>query len=776
MPYRARFTGLPALVAWACLVALVLATLGSMQPPALAPEAVDNSGFSATRARAHVARLSRAPRPIGSPAALSAEGYIADYLVALGLRVEHQGQPACTLLAGLRQCGHVRNVIATLQGNDSNSAVLLSAHYDSLPNSPGAADDAAGVAALMETARALVQGPRLRHDVTFAFVDGEEDLLLGSAAFASSTLFDKVRVVANFEARGSRGVSALVGVSPGSAALVEQFGVASRQPALSSLYCAVAELLPNGTDAELYGRAGPKTLSFAFIDGFENYHQGTDSLTNLDLRSLQHHGDNALTFAKHFANADLDQLSRSRKESVFFDLLGTTVVSYPYWVARASALLALLLVAMLCVNLGRSQARAARQIALAASWFAGSLVVIALVLAGLDIAIKAGWPAGAASVHRATLLAYLTGVGLVLFGFALASQARRFGARAVALAPLLVWACLALATAAWAPGATHVFVWPLLGAALSQLLRGRWPFLRLLLLAPAVIGATQLCFTLLVVLNGQAAFVPAVYVLFALGLLVNELEPLSQRVSVGWRLYLPLCAVGAFILGVFGWLSTAPPIGSSVAYAIDSNRRQAFWVSSDRRLSRYTKQFLGSSPVQRRSAELAASTPLFESRAPFRELAAPQLELLSQSTTPQGRREVVVRARSARAARQILIWEASGADVENFHYEAETPLSLTRFSEELDTKLFRWATGVGYTNGWTVLLLAAPPSGGTLRFETRSNATLELHALDKSDGLPFLPPGTAPRDATGTVGPPGDQVWVTAQPLRVAPLARGSLD
>jgi hypothetical protein len=429
-----------------------------------------------------------------------------------------------------------------------------------------------------------------------------------------------------------------------------------------------------------------------------------------------------------------------------------------------------LLVAMLCVNLGRSQAQAARRLALAASWFAGSLVAIALLLAGLDMAITVGWPEGATGVHRAALLLYLTGVGLVLFGVALAGQARRFGRRAVALAPLLVWACLALVTAIWVPGATHVLVWPLLGAALSQLLRGRWPLLRLLLLAPAVVCATQLCFTLLVVLNGQAAFVPAVYVLFALGLLVNELEPLSQRVRAGWRVYLPLCGAGALVLAVFGWLSTAPPHGSSVAYAVDSNRRQAFWVSSDSRLTRYTKQFLGSAPVQRRSSELASSTPLFESPAPFRELPAPELHLLSQSTTPQGRREVVVRARSARAARQILIWEASGVKVENFRYEAEAPLSLARFSEELDMKLFRWATGVGYANGWTVLLLAAPTSGGTLRFETRSNATLELHALDKSDGLPFLPPGTAPRDAAGTVGPPGDQVWVTAQPLRIAPI------
>lgn len=66
-------------------------------------------------------------------------------------------------------------------------AVLVLAHYDSQPHAPGAGDDGAGVAAMLETARVLRAGPPLRHDVSWLFSDGEEAGLLGVRAFAADT-------------------------------------------------------------------------------------------------------------------------------------------------------------------------------------------------------------------------------------------------------------------------------------------------------------------------------------------------------------------------------------------------------------------------------------------------------------------------------------------------------------------------------------------------------------------------------------------------------------
>lgn len=262
--WRAVLIGL-LLLGW--LAVLVVAR---MSPPDVLPRDAAADVFSAERARVHVEQIARAPHPSGSPAARQVEAYLVRTLEGLGLRVQVQAAPACTEAAGLRRCAHVRNVIATLPGRVHDGAVLLSAHYDSVSNAAGAGDDASAVAALLETARALTRGEPLERDVIFALLDAEEDLLLGSAAFCrSGTDLSRVRLVANFDARGSRGAVTLIGHSRGSAALISALIPALPRPVLSSFYPSVAQVLPNATDAEIYDECGLRTLSFAFADGFK---------------------------------------------------------------------------------------------------------------------------------------------------------------------------------------------------------------------------------------------------------------------------------------------------------------------------------------------------------------------------------------------------------------------------------------------------------------------------------------------------------------------------
>lgn len=85
-------------------------------------------------------------------------------------------------------------------------------HCDTVPASPGANDDAAAVAAVLETARALLAGHRLRNDVILLFTDGEEPApRYGSAAFvAEHPWAADIEFVINLEAIGSGGPSSLV--------------------------------------------------------------------------------------------------------------------------------------------------------------------------------------------------------------------------------------------------------------------------------------------------------------------------------------------------------------------------------------------------------------------------------------------------------------------------------------------------------------------------------------------------------------------------------------
>ncbi len=81
------------------------------------------------------------------------------------------------------------NAIADLPGGDlRNESIVLGAHHDTTPDSPGANDDGTGVAVLLETARLLAQlaresGSPLPRTVRFITFGGEEQGLQGSAAY-----------------------------------------------------------------------------------------------------------------------------------------------------------------------------------------------------------------------------------------------------------------------------------------------------------------------------------------------------------------------------------------------------------------------------------------------------------------------------------------------------------------------------------------------------------------------------------------------------------------
>ncbi len=106
------------------------------------------------------------PRPHGTPENEAVRRMIFDLLSAsqagrLGVEVDGAG-----------------NVVV---GDPSRARVLVGAHYDSIPGTPGADDNASGVAALIAAARAV--GPR--EDVCFVAFDGEECGFVGSRALVA---------------------------------------------------------------------------------------------------------------------------------------------------------------------------------------------------------------------------------------------------------------------------------------------------------------------------------------------------------------------------------------------------------------------------------------------------------------------------------------------------------------------------------------------------------------------------------------------------------------
>src|SRR5689334_1577164 len=101
-----------------------------------------------------------------------------------------------------------RNVIGKLTGSTyPNETVSYSGHWDAYGVGPadaqgrtirpGAADDALGLAAMLEDARLFASGPRPQRTLVFAAWTGEERGLLGSEYYARHPLFPMETMVAN---------------------------------------------------------------------------------------------------------------------------------------------------------------------------------------------------------------------------------------------------------------------------------------------------------------------------------------------------------------------------------------------------------------------------------------------------------------------------------------------------------------------------------------------------------------------------------------------------
>lgn len=88
------------------------------------------------------------------------------------------------------------NLYATLPATvDTDLTVVIGAHYDSVPGSPGANDNATGVAMVTSLGRWLQELPCRELNVILVLFDEEELGLLGSQAFASFLVTQPITVV-----------------------------------------------------------------------------------------------------------------------------------------------------------------------------------------------------------------------------------------------------------------------------------------------------------------------------------------------------------------------------------------------------------------------------------------------------------------------------------------------------------------------------------------------------------------------------------------------------
>jgi hypothetical protein len=337
---RARGRGIPAILS---VIALTVGWTAWLQlRPGVLPGSAHADSVDAEMLRADLVAIvgDGTPRVVGTPGAAAGRDRIAGILESLGLRVERQR----TRIERRAGTVDIENLVATIGGTgpDDAPAIAVVAHSDSVPGSPGASDDGAGVAALCAVARALVARPPV-HDVLLLVTDGEERGLLGAQAFmAQHAAAASLRAVVNLDARGASGPAAIFELGPQSAWLADVIADFVPAPRTQSLAAAIYERMPNGTDFTVFLEAGASGFNVAFIGDVAAYHRPEDTVERQSPWTRAHLARTAVGLVRGLdARWPRDGVVPAGR-AVFGDVLGAWVIRWPEpwtpWIVGIAAL------------------------------------------------------------------------------------------------------------------------------------------------------------------------------------------------------------------------------------------------------------------------------------------------------------------------------------------------------------------------------------------------------------------------------------------------------
>ncbi|AMR26994.1 hypothetical protein A0257_07660 [Hymenobacter psoromatis] len=743
-----------------------------VRPPRPAPATAPGSEFSAQRALRDVAVIASQPHPLGSPANARVRDYLLKRCRELGLTATVQDTSIVLAENGQLLAGRVQNIIARLPGRQPGGrAVLVLAHYDSQPHAPGAGDDGAGVAAMLETMRALRAGPPLLHDVIWLFSDGEEAGLLGARAYARDTarLRREVGVALNFEGRGNAGPSLTFEVSPQNGWVMREYARAVPYPIASSLFYEAYRHLPNDTDFTPLRAAGLTGLNFAFVGGYPYYHSPADTPAHLDLGSLQHHGSYMLSLVRHFGSISLAQTKAP--DETFFNPIGHWLVHYPAAWNLPFTLLSLGLLGLaIVVAYQRGRLSIGSLLGGALAWL-GGLALMLGVGWGLLKLIAALYPQyGAfydqasynAPAYQTALLALGVGVFTAYYGW----LSRYLRPGSLVGGALLLVALLAGLLQWQASSSAFLLTLPLLAATLAWGLRlsqaasptrqpgiglGQW-----LLALPAVALLSQLIALFFVIFGlGLLVLVPLLVSAVLLGLLLPVLLPIvsppagpNRRAAISWALPALAFAAALVALGV-GHITRQPtadrPQQTYLLYALDAARQRAYWLSALARPDAWTSHVLTQPQYQPLPTLYPQSTvPILHQAAPVLALSPPTLVLLADESTPAQRRLRVRLAPGRADVSSLVISITTATRVQTLRVagQAIAPADLLPKA------------------GTTSLTFFAPRAAGELiELSTAGKGPVQLAVTTRSLGLPPVP-GLPPLPPT-TVPEPGYNSFTT---------------
>ncbi len=666
---------------WLTLLALlVLAWLSGTGRvvPGPAPANAPDTAFSSARAMTELGEIARLPHPPGSPEHQRVRTYLMRRLGDLGLKPEDLTTTAMLRSGSSVRAAVVHDLVARIPGTASTGAVLITAHYDSQPLSPGAADDGAGVVSILEAVRALKAGPPLKNDVIVLFSDAEEEGLLGARAFAADSAWMRgIRLVVNFDMRGAAGPAIMFQTGPQNGWVIRALAQGDPRPFANSISEDIYRHMPNGTDFSIYEKAGLQGLNFAAIGRPDVYHESSDDPEDLSEGTLQDIGLQALSMLRAFGAADLSTVTAP--DLVYFRVPFVGLVEYSQrWVIPISVGILLLVAAL--VTWGRRKG---------VRW-SGLAIGVALSVLAAGAAYGFGWmlfpwlqrfhpeygSLWASAFHReGWYVLTLAAASFVLVTVLLGLARLRFSTAELSLGALL----LPVLGVAWLtfelPAGAMNLQGPVLAAVLATAVavgyaqQGRPGFLGWILVvvlaAPVLVFLVPIVQLLWLAASLRAAALLGVLTTVVMLLLVPALGVLEEPN----RWWAPIAGLGtaAACLGVGIFLARPGPTRpepSTLLYALDHGTGDALWATSVVSDSAAAKSEARSWARERAGAAfdtVRSLEPFFfrnvrYATASARAIVAPEPEIvLTADTVRDGRRHVRVAVHSALGAERLLI-------------------------------------------------------------------------------------------------------------------------
>jgi Peptidase family M28 len=745
----------------AAMLMIAIASVLGMAPTAPSGSDAPAEAFSAARAMTHISAIADDPRPVGSAQHREARAYLLNQLGLLGWRTEVQQSIGMLDFGvdGTQSIAAVNNMVATKPGTASTGTVLLTAHYDTVAGSPGAADDGIGVSVLLETARAISTTGAHRNTVMILLTDAEEVGLLGAEAFVRErTRGLGTAVVLNHEARGAGGAPMTFRMSSPNSELLEVLAGAPGAFADSSSEASF-EALPNDTDFTPFEQAGLYGYDTAIVADGAYYHSPLDDLAHLSAASLQQMGDTTLALTRELAGMDLAAIGRGGEGIV--TSLPWGLVWYPQSLEIPLAIGALVLATVLVWLLRRRGSLTLPRVAVSAVASVVVLVVAgavsyavwrsALLIDPAQVSAVVGEPYRPVLYRLAMLLA---GLAAVLCLFALVR--RRLGAVGLAVGMLVVLALAGVLLAFTLPGVSGAVVQPTLvvaaGAAIAVLLPERFTAARA--------GVYLLALALAAILLG-----PGVWIGFDLGLNAGPISVVLfamfvtlalPLIEVTWplpdgtvpRRRARIAAVPALVVALTVALLAAGLVANregatdarqeAIEYSVDADTKVAHWASGVVPASEWSRSLLSEQALPLEDA-FPWRSALWHGPAPAADLPAPAVTVL-KDVTRGGARELTLRLSSRRDASTLGLWVDAGS---------ATVRSATVAGRDVPTDRAqgKWALGFRFHG--------APVDGVEVRLVLDQHADgATVRVADSTHDLSAVP---------GFTPPPQGRVFVTPE-------------